>query len=38
MSDKYELNDLVYQLKSRLIPEVFNQIKYLVKKDLMIIL
>lgn len=28
--EPYELNDLVYQLKSRLIPEVFNQIKYLV--------
>jgi hypothetical protein len=28
--EPYELNDLIYQLKSRLNPEIFNQIKYLV--------
>ena len=28
--EPYELNDLVHQLKSRLKPEVFNQIQYLV--------
>jgi hypothetical protein len=28
--EPYELSDLVHQLKSRLEPEVFNQIKYLV--------
>jgi hypothetical protein len=28
--EPYELSDLVYQLKFRLSPEVFNQIKYLV--------
>jgi len=28
--EPYELSDLVHQLKSRLTPEIFNQIKYLV--------
>lgn len=28
--EPYELNDLVHQLKSRLKPEIFNQIQYLV--------
>ena len=28
--ESYELSDLVYQLKSRLNPKIFNQIKYLV--------
>jgi hypothetical protein len=28
--EPYELSDLIYQLKSRLNPEVFNKIKYLV--------
>jgi len=28
--EPYELNDLIHQLKSKLQPEVFNQIKYLV--------
>lgn len=28
--EPYELNDLIHQLKSRLQPKVFNQIKYLV--------
>jgi hypothetical protein len=28
--ESHELNDLVYQLKSRLSPEVYNQIQYLV--------